>query len=150
LEMLVTTQVGKNPGLLTLLLETAQGAFEGFSILHPDTGQVLPPSLPLKNVMRLDGHPGLRCVGCRVGAKCPFAVYCPPHDTSTYKPECFKAAIPDIPQTLTLALAPCRPPQSREAHGGRLRPQPALGQTTRGDPPPQQPRLFLRRKTTRR
>src|SRR5262245_16510050 len=46
LEVLMATQICKDSGLFTLLLESTQGAFEGFSLLHPDTGQTIPPSLP--------------------------------------------------------------------------------------------------------
>src|SRR5258705_4109296 len=51
LEMLMATQIREDPGLLTLLLETTQGALEGFTFLHPDAGQLLPPSLPVENVI---------------------------------------------------------------------------------------------------
>src|SRR3989442_13009373 len=79
--MLVAAQIREDAGLLTLLLETTQGALEGFSILHPDTGQILPPSLPVKNVMRLDDT-RTKTHGYRAGAKLPFAVYCPPTQSS--------------------------------------------------------------------
>src|SRR5437588_9403697 len=46
LEVLVATQIRKDSSLFTLLLESTQGAFEGFSILHPDSRQTIPPSLP--------------------------------------------------------------------------------------------------------
>src|SRR2546426_6705667 len=38
LEVLVTSQIGENSCLLTLLLEPAKGTLEGFSFLHPDAG----------------------------------------------------------------------------------------------------------------
>src|SRR5439155_1193781 len=49
LEVLVATQVRHDSGLFTLLLETTQGALEGFPFLHPDAGQTIPPSLPKWN-----------------------------------------------------------------------------------------------------
>jgi hypothetical protein len=43
LEVLMTTEVRHDAGLLTLLLETAQGTLEGLSVLHPDAWQSYPP-----------------------------------------------------------------------------------------------------------
>ena len=38
LEVLVTSQIGENSCLLTLLLEPAKGTLEGFTFLYPDAG----------------------------------------------------------------------------------------------------------------
>src|SRR4029077_9347629 len=38
LEVLMTSQIGENSCLFTLLLEPAKGTLEGFSFLHPDAG----------------------------------------------------------------------------------------------------------------
>jgi len=38
LEVLVTSQIGENSCLLTLLLEPAKGTLEGFTFFHPDAG----------------------------------------------------------------------------------------------------------------
>ena len=39
LEVLMTTKIGQDSSLLTLLLESTQGALEGLTVLHPDTWQ---------------------------------------------------------------------------------------------------------------
>src|SRR5262245_25393584 len=38
LEVLMTSQIGENSCLFTLLLEPAKGTLEGLSFLHPDAG----------------------------------------------------------------------------------------------------------------
>src|SRR5262247_2220648 len=51
--MLMTAQIRKDPRLLTLFLEAAQGALEGLAVLHPDAGQSIAPS---QTSRRLENH----------------------------------------------------------------------------------------------
>ena len=47
-------QIRQHTCLLTLLLETTQGTLEGFTFLHPDSGQEIPPSQPTRVMMILE------------------------------------------------------------------------------------------------
>src|SRR5438874_779680 len=74
LEVLMAAQVRHDACLLTLLLETTQGALEGLTVLHPDTGQEIPPSLPFISRM-VQKHNKLAPRGVHKGAKLARSVY---------------------------------------------------------------------------
>src|SRR5215468_8956799 len=58
LEVLVSPQVGQDSGLLTLLLEASQGAFERLPFFDPDGGQTYPSSRTAKTARDTMIRPG--------------------------------------------------------------------------------------------